>query len=188
MDQEKKIRILLVAKEKFDQFGFKKTTVDEIAQGAGISKRTLYEMFESKEKILSELVTTEALSVRRNILGQLKKLSDPLEKLKTLTQMAMDYFRRNPFLGKVLSDDTGLYAPFLTDEIRTIEQGIENMFLEVLREGTSQGVFRKVDEKATASCIFILFRSFTYASTLKPSKAWVQFILNAILKDNGGSQ
>ncbi len=187
MDQEKKLRILQVAKEKFEQFGFKKTTVDEIAQGAGVSKRTLYEMFESKEKILSELVITEALSVRRNVLNQLKNIENPLEKLKTFTKLAMDYFRDNPFLSKVLNDDSGLYAPFLKDEIKTIEEGIEGIFLGILREGTSKGLFRKMDEKATAGCIFILFRSFTYGKTLKPNRAWVQFILNAILKDNGSS-
>ncbi|MFZ5651361.1 MAG: TetR/AcrR family transcriptional regulator [Bacillota bacterium] len=114
---------MTIKSEQFEQFGFKKTTVDEIAQGAGVSKRTLYEMFESKERIMSDLVMTEALLVRKSILSQLKTIDDPLEKLKTFTKMAMDYFRRNSFLGKVLSGDAGLYAPFLKDEIKAIEEG-----------------------------------------------------------------
>lgn len=181
MDQEKRAKILRVAKEKFEQFGFKKTTVDEIAMGAGISKRTLYEMFGSKEKILSDLIMDEALSIRRDILNQLKKMDDPLEKLKAFTEATKVFFQKNPFLGKVLNDEQGLYAPFLNDEIKIIEEGIEGIFLKILNEGTSKGIFRKMDEKATANCIFILFRSFTYAKTLRPNKAWVQFILNAIL-------
>lgn len=179
--------MLRAAKEKFERFGFKKTTVDEIASGAGISKRTLYEMFDSKERLLSDLVMSEALTIRRSILNELKHTDDPLAKLYTFTRRASEYFEQNPFLGKVLSDEAGLFVPFLKKEIRLIEEGIEEIYAAILREGTDRGVFRQMDEEATASCIFALFRSFTYAKTLKPNGAWVQFILNAILADHKAS-
>ena len=184
MDIEKKAKVYEVAKELFERFGFKKTTVDEIAAGAGISKRTLYEIFDSKEKILSELVMYEGLNLERIAKKELVNIYDPLKKLESFTKMANDYFIKNPFLGKVLSDESGLYAPFLNDEINSIEEGIEKFFLSILIEGTQKGVFREMDQKASANCIFILFRSFTYANTLKPNRAWVQFIRNAILIDD----
>ena len=56
MDVDKKLKVFEVAKELFERFGYKKTTVDEIAANAGISKKTLYEIFAGKEKLLSELV------------------------------------------------------------------------------------------------------------------------------------
>lgn len=183
MDLEKRLKVSEVAKELFQRFGYRKTTVDEIAAGAGISKRTLYEMFDSKEKILSEVVMNEALLLKQVAQEQLNAIADPLKKLKCFTKLGMDYFDSNPFLGKVLSDESGFYAPFLKDEIKTIEEGIERIFLNILIDGTQKKVFRPMDQKASASCIFVLFRSFTYANTLKPNQAWVQFILNAILND-----
>jgi len=62
MESEKRAQILTLAKKKFERFGFNKTTVDEIAKDANISKRTLYQEFENKEKILEELFMFEALS------------------------------------------------------------------------------------------------------------------------------
>ena len=41
LEEEKKQKILRAAKELFSRFGFKKTTVDEIAEAAGMSKRTV---------------------------------------------------------------------------------------------------------------------------------------------------
>jgi len=70
LDQEKKTKVLKSAKELFSRFGFKKTTVDEIAEYARISKRTMYAVFESKEKILAELVMSEALSFRKFLMGR----------------------------------------------------------------------------------------------------------------------
>lgn len=184
MDIKKKLKVYEVAKELFEKFGYKKTTVDEIAAGAGISKRTLYEMFDSKENILSELVIHEGLLLEKLTRREINTIHDPLNKLERFTILSMDYFINNPFLGKVLNDESGLYAPFLNDEIKTIEEGIKGIFLDILIEGTQQNVFRKMDHKASANCIFILFRSFTYANTLKPNREWVQFIRNAIINDS----
>lgn len=184
MDVEKKLKVFNVAKELFERFGFKKTTVDEIAAGSGISKRTLYEMFESKEQILSELVMYEALLIRKMIQKELKEMNDPLAQMENFLKMAGDYFKSNPFLCKVLSDDNHMYAPFLRNEIQVIEEGIEGFFFSILKEGIKQGVFRKMDARGSANCMFVLFRSFTYTQTLKPNKAWYQFVRNAIVKDD----
>ena len=46
---EKKLKILKKAKELFFIYGVKKTTVDEIAKAAGISKGTIYLYFSSKK-------------------------------------------------------------------------------------------------------------------------------------------
>ena len=83
MESEKRGQILSLSKKRFERFGYNKTTVDEIASDAGVSKRTLYQEFESKEKILQELFMFEALSVRKAILNQIKKITDPSEKLQT---------------------------------------------------------------------------------------------------------
>lgn len=48
--------LLDVAFSLFNQYGYRKVTVDDIAQKRGISKRTLYQHFESKEEIVKQVV------------------------------------------------------------------------------------------------------------------------------------
>ena len=48
---------------RFARYGYKKTTVDEIAADVQISKRTLYIVFPSKEAILREGVWRELMPV-----------------------------------------------------------------------------------------------------------------------------
>jgi AcrR family transcriptional regulator len=162
MESEKRGQILSLSKKRFERFGYNKTTVDEIASDAGVSKRTLYQEFESKEKILQELFMFEALSVRKAILNQIKKITDPLEKLQTYLRLAKKYLDQNPFIVNVLNDESGFFAPFLKDKALLVEEGIEEIMVSILKEGMEKGVFRKMEEKVVGHCMFLLFKGFTY--------------------------
>lgn len=182
LDQEKREKILRSAKELFGRFGFKKTTVDEIAEDAGVSKRTMYEVFSSKEKILGDLVLAEARAFRRMGLNQMKTLDDPAEKLRLLCDLSAGYFDETPFLGQVLADDAGLYAPFLGNVIQVVEDGMRLILAGILEEGIAKGVFRPMPVTATASIVFVLYRGFTYRRTAaeQGGQEWVAFLLRAI--------
>ncbi len=187
MESEKRAQILSLAKKRFERFGFNKTTVDEIARDAGISKRTLYQEFESKEKILEELLMFEALSVRKAILNQIGKIPNPAEKLQTYIRLSNKYLEQNPFIVNVLNDASGFYAPFLKEKPHIIETGIEEIFISILTEGMAKGIFRKMDEKVVGHCLFLLFKGFTYGrqNADQPVGAsqlneFIQFILNGV--------
>lgn len=49
-------KIVKKATESFRTYGIKGITMDEIAASLGISKRTLYEVFQDKEALLQECV------------------------------------------------------------------------------------------------------------------------------------
>ncbi|MFK8033754.1 MAG: TetR/AcrR family transcriptional regulator [Hyphomicrobiales bacterium] len=50
---DKQINILTRAVEVFSRYGFKKTTMGDIADQAGISRQTLYASYKSKEEVMS---------------------------------------------------------------------------------------------------------------------------------------
>jgi TetR/AcrR family fatty acid metabolism transcriptional regulator len=188
MDSEKRNQVLTLAKKRFERFGFSKTTVDEIARDAGISKRTLYQEFESKEKILEELFMFEALSVRKVILNQIKKIVDPAERLQTYIRLAIKYLNHNPFIVSVLHDESGFFAPFLKDKPCIIEQGIEEIISNILKEGIKKGVFRKMDGKVVGRCIFLLFKGLTYGRNsperplgLNQTSEFINFVMHGVV-------
>ncbi|MCX8116616.1 MAG: TetR/AcrR family transcriptional regulator [Desulfobacterota bacterium] len=197
MESEKRAQILNLAKKRFERFGFNKTTVDEIAKDAGISKRTLYQEFENKAKILEELLMFEALSVRKAILNQIGKISSPAEKLQTYIRLSNKYLEQNPFIVNVLNDASGFYAPFLKDKPHIIEKGIEEIFTSILKEGIEKGAFRRMDARVVGHFLFLLFKGFTYG---RPNIAtpvgtnqineFIQFILQGVgakHSESGGS-
>ena len=192
MESEKRTQILSLAKKKFERFGFNKTTVDEIAKDASVSKRTLYQEFENKEKILEELLMFEALSVRKAILNQISKIVEPAEKLQTFIRLALKYLDQNPFIVSVLHDELGFFAPFLKDKPHIIETGIEEIFVNIVKEGVEKGVFRKMDEKVVGHCIFLLFKNLTYGRNSpdhpfgsNQTNEFIHFIINGVVIKQG---
>jgi AcrR family transcriptional regulator len=188
MEPEKRNQVLSLAKKRFERFGFNKTTVDEIAKDSSISKRTLYQEFEKKEKILKELFMSEAFSVKEAILSQINKTIEPAEKLKIYIRLALKYLDHNPFIVSVLHDESGFFKPFLNDKPCIIETGMEEIFVNILKEGVGKGVFRKMDEKVIGHCIFLLFKGLTYGRK-SPNRSFgsnqtdefINFIINGVI-------
>jgi AcrR family transcriptional regulator len=76
--------IVDAARTRFLHYGFKKTTIDEIAADAGVGKGTVYLYFPSKEDIL----LTIAREVKRNTTDQMRAIAGSLasseEKLRRM--------------------------------------------------------------------------------------------------------
>lgn len=168
--EETKDRLMDIAKVRFDRFGFKKTTMDEICSDARVSKKTLYKFFRDKEDFFVSLFNREALKSRKIVLGGLKNIEDPLEKIRKFMQLSREYFKKEPFMVRALRDEDGLYAPFLKAKYQVfVEEGILNILAGFLREGIEQGKFRNLDTHINAYIIFKLFQAFTYAKTMSLS-------------------
>ena len=181
--------ILSSAKKHFDRFGYKKTTLDDIARDMKISKKTIYEHFEDKEDLFVSLFIKETLSARNRIFEAIPDTMNPLEKLKAALERGVCIFSKDSFLVRVLKDDESLYSPFLTTKYHDlVEDGIITIIADILAEGNEKGLMRDIDEKHIAYYLFKLFQSVTYAKTTDmevdedTTKEIIDFIFNGLVK------
>lgn len=185
-------RIFEVAKLRFDRFGFKKTTIDEICKEIQISKKTLYQYFKSKEELFVGLFINEALAARKEIFEKLGHVENPLERLKRIMKITFEYFGQDNFMVRVLKNNEGLYSPFLNQRFQSmVEGGMVDIISEILHDGIEKGIFRKMDEKLMGYLLFRISQSFTYARTIKASKdadyevsALLDFVTHGIVADS----
>ena len=56
-------RIIAAAYECFDRFGIRKTTIEDIASAAGLSRPTVYNYFSNKDEIVDQIKTRESAKV-----------------------------------------------------------------------------------------------------------------------------
>ncbi len=71
-------------KKHFNYFGFKKTSVDDVAKELKVSKKTIYQFFSSKEKIFYYIVSRIARGIRIDMEKDLSKYNSYTEKLEVL--------------------------------------------------------------------------------------------------------
>ena len=85
---EIKDRILTIAEEMFLKFGYSKVTMDEIAANLGMSKKTLYKFFPSKEELVREIIYKMRCGVKDYIDDLLANNEmDFVEKLKRMMNL-----------------------------------------------------------------------------------------------------
>lgn len=81
-------------RRRFEHFGFKKTSVDDVAKDLKISKKTIYEHFDTKEEIFYYVVFRAATSIRRGMESDLTQYATNREKLEALVRMIFAQTRR----------------------------------------------------------------------------------------------
>ncbi|BDW92232.1 TetR/AcrR family transcriptional regulator [Allomuricauda sp. XS_ASV26] len=79
-----KIEILAHAIENFTRFGSKRFSMDELASELGISKKTLYKHFSSKEKLVSESLAYFLNDIRTDIEKYISENPNKEEPLTTI--------------------------------------------------------------------------------------------------------
>lgn len=143
MELTKKECILVEAARAFARWGFRKTSVDEIAKAAGVAKGTIYLAAESKEDLFYQALHREV----RAWVGEVSQLIDPREPAdELLGKMALFGFQKletSPLVQDLLTGKTGELLPTWRerfDELRSL--GLKNV-IEVLNLGIRQGRFRK---------------------------------------------
>jgi AcrR family transcriptional regulator len=142
MELAKKECILMEAARAFARFGFKKTSVDEIAKAAGVAKGTIYLAAESKEDLFYQALHREV----RQWVAEVSKLIDPREPAdELLGKMALFGFQKletSPLVHDLLTGKTKELLPMWQDRFDGLRNLGRQNVIEVLRLGIKQGRFR----------------------------------------------
>ncbi|MBI4811182.1 MAG: TetR/AcrR family transcriptional regulator [Ignavibacteriales bacterium] len=140
-------RILRTATEQFYSHGFSKVTVDEIASKIGISKKTIYKFYSSKEDLIravTDTVIAETETGFRDIVEDIHL--DFVEKLRKMMTFVGIHLSR---LSKYLIEDLERNTPHVWSKISEYRtKNIYQHFGSLIREGRKKGIFRNdIDEQ-----------------------------------------
>ncbi|MEA1887057.1 MAG: TetR/AcrR family transcriptional regulator [Bacteroidota bacterium] len=87
-------KIVLSASEIFSRYGFKKTTMEEIANALHKGKSSIYYYFKSKEEIFEAVVEHEAQVLRNVLSAAIKSTDDPELRLRRYVKVRMNSFEK----------------------------------------------------------------------------------------------
>ena len=162
-DQDVKQRIMLETRALFFRYGFSRVTMDEAAEALGMSKKTLYRYFPSKEDLLQEITACHMEECDSSLKAICKRQDvSPLEKLKLVMTYITNIFSQ---MSDSLMHDLRRNAPEIWKRVEDHRQkNIESDFGSLIREGRQKGMFRKdVDER-----LFIMIYSGVVRDILNP--------------------
>jgi AcrR family transcriptional regulator len=145
-DQEIKLRILALMRDRMLQAGYSKVTLDELADELGISKKTLYKFFPSKDELALESIRFQFHEIEQEFSAIQASVGSFTDKLQRIIFMMRERVSK---ISPVAMQDIRKHAPQLWTEIETLRRDHILKKLEVMIfHAREEGVLRPdVDER-----------------------------------------
>jgi AcrR family transcriptional regulator len=169
-------RVLAAADDCFKRFGIAKTTMEDVARAANISRATLYRYFADRESLLTE-------SVRRRARLNMKTAHAYLKRRTTIEAKLTDGIVRNVRQGKhdplvhiLVSPEEMALAAKLLERSGLANELTRELWEPILREAQAQGEIA-ADVDIVELCEWIAHLEIMFISQLEDTPeafAWVR--------------
>lgn len=121
IQQENERKILESALEVFSTNGFRGSTVDQIAELAGMSKPNLLYYFKNKEAIIQVLID-QLLDKWLDPLREIQPDGDPLTEIQSYVRRKLEMSRDYPRESRLFANEILQGAPRITDELKDLKK------------------------------------------------------------------
>ncbi len=149
----KREQIIIGAEKLFTRYGYLKTTMDEIAESAGLKKASIYYYYENKDAIFRDVVMREIDFFIQEAEKNIAVLKNPIEKIMSFCFYRLDYFRQFINLHNLSIQIIREAAPFFKKLQKDFLQKEVNYLKIIIEEGVKSKVFKNCDAEKIASLI-----------------------------------
>jgi AcrR family transcriptional regulator len=151
--EEFRKKIILTSGQIFSRFGFKKTTMEEVARALKMGKSSIYYYFKSKEEIFDAVVLFEANILRNELTTAIKSVESPIGKMEKYVFVRMKSFEKLSNYYNAIFDKNFDHFEFI-EKIREKYDREERAILRLLLyHGIRKKVFNVKNSEYTALAI-----------------------------------
>lgn len=165
----------MAALKTFAKFGFKKTTVEEIAQAVNMTKGNLYLYVKNKQDLYRETVSWALQNWQLRVAAAVEKETDVKRRFETMCFKAVEYLSKDRDLRQVLIHDPDIFPMFPEkDPFEEINRNSVLMIKNILEQGMRETIFRQVDAERVSEIIFLIYKMFIIRTYIKNETDFMQ--------------
>ncbi len=142
--------IMDASRDLFARFGYKKTTMEDIAMALRKGKSSLYYYFKNKEEIFQAVIDMESEMLFNRLKEVVNSKKDAAAKLKDYVIVRMETVRNLENYQRVIKEDLYGGYDFLLPNRHKNESLEEDLLTSILEEGLNSGLFQIKGPKTAA--------------------------------------
>lgn len=187
----KKEKILKASLGLFARYGFKKTTIEDVATEAEMTPGNIYFYVKNKKELYLETIRYGLTGWRNHVAIKTFEGNDPPERFRIMAQTAFNYLKDHNELREIIMNDPDIFTlSEKEDRFRDINLEAIDLIKGILESGISAKFFRHVDIDHTSEFIFSVYIMFIIKTYVKSDKSCsdtmfdqaVNLIINGLLK------
>ena len=157
---ETREKILKVAAKLFGQFGFHRSTMDEIARTAHKAKGSLYYYFSNKEELFRDVVISEIESLKVELQRVIDEDGSATGMIKKYFFARMQVLRKATNYHQTLKADFSEKFEFLNQARLDLDLFENKLLKQILDRGVEEKTFLIRDTEKSAQVILIALKAF----------------------------
>ncbi len=149
-------KIIDAASLLYAKKGFMATSIEEIAEMAGVSLPVTYRFVRKKAEIMKMIMEDLLNSFRENLIRQIGEIDQPRDKLATAVILYSKIVDREQDKILLMYQKSGSLDAAAKGSVMQLEVIVSEIFSEIIKEGIQKGVFRKTDVDLMAFNIMMM--------------------------------
>ncbi|WP_329046044.1 TetR/AcrR family transcriptional regulator [Amycolatopsis sp. NBC_01488] len=158
---EIRVRLLDAAYEQFCRMGIQRSTMEDVAKRAGLSRITVYRRFATKDTLVEHVVRREYRRYFDRFLIEIKQAETVADRVVLGFVSSLRAIRANPLIGGLIAAEPGLLASsMITDDGRTLATVREFVAGQLRHEQHAGNVRAELDADVVAELMVRVSGSF----------------------------
>lgn len=137
MSIDRKQLIVEAATKSFTLFGYKATTMDQVAKLANVGKGTIYNFYKNKEQLFQEIVQTHIEEMKLVAQESLAANLPIEEKVYAALTAILEYRTKHQFMMKLMEEEKEMGTPAVADMVNEIEIAIVSYVREKVEKANN---------------------------------------------------
>jgi AcrR family transcriptional regulator len=179
---EVRSKIIQVASKIFTRFGYRKTTMEEIAMATRKGKSSIYYYFPSKEDIFRAVVEKEAEELKLDLSEAVARVGDPVDQLKTYLLFRMHKLKTLTNFYAALKSDHLAHLEFIENIRKDYDRDEISIVKKILQTGMERNEFVIDDPELAAVAIVTAMKGLEIPLFIKKEHGNIEDRLDNLIK------
>lgn len=158
---DRRKQIVDAAAKSFALFGYKATTMDQVAKIANVGKGTIYTFFANKEQLFTEILRSVFMEMKQIIQREVQAGRPFVENMQRSLDALLDFREEHELLIKLSQEVRDFGTPQAKEAMYRVEEVIlEHLERQIVR-AMDQNAIRRMDPKIISFVMLELYIALT---------------------------
>lgn len=154
---DRRQEILKAATKSFSLFGYKATTMEQVAKLANVGKGTIYTFFKNKEELFDEIITKLISDMEEAATKAIDENKSFRENLHQALYKMLEFRLEHQLTIKLFQEGRDIGTPVVQEVMQKLEQSILLFIQEKIKRAIQKGEIKQCDPEITAFIILKLY-------------------------------
>lgn len=154
---DRRTEIVEAARKSFTLFGYKATTMEQVAKLAKVGKGTIYTFFKNKDELFQEIVMQFIKEMKAEVENTIDPNESVIDNTHHVLMKILEFREVHKLYSKLIEEERSMSTPEVHEMIKQIENELLNYLEDKIKIAVQRDEVLPCDERLVA---YLLFKAY----------------------------